>query len=226
MNSLKQRVPIISHYEGTDGYCGGQKLYCRSKKSIKLRPSVVSVKIFPVTAPLKSVAISIFEELIRTLRGHRYILLIAESFIKFLKAIPMKGLPAVEVARKLVENCVFNYGPGMELLWTKDLQRSYSPTMDLNSRPSYLWTSDAFLTGKMRSKLHKIHKEPTSWAIQLKDPSLTMILLEYKPCDWDIYTPVHVRIQITITELNINNSLRAIAFAPSFNLLQSHTNKL
>lgn len=121
-HSLKQRVLVLSHYSVTISHPGDRKLHFRIKRHffwpsfpvdcyatvrncaectncIKLRRNVGFMKLFSATAPLESVSIEKYLcVLIRTLRGHKYIPLITYCFTKLVKAIPLKGVSAGEVA--------------------------------------------------------------------------------------------------------------------------------
>lgn len=74
------------------------------------------MKRFRETAPLESFYIIILGELIRTPRGHRYIVVIKDLFKKLVKAIPMNVISEGKVAKLSVERWVFNYGPLTKLL--------------------------------------------------------------------------------------------------------------
>lgn len=81
------------------------------KNSIKLRRNVSAMKLFQATVPMESVAIGIPCEIIRTPRGHKYILVNKDQFTKLGKVISMKGIFNGEVAKIFDEHWVFNYGP-------------------------------------------------------------------------------------------------------------------
>ncbi len=137
---LKAKVLHIHHYARLAGHPGGRKLYQTIRRSmywpalavdcyatsrrcstcarnrIKLRKNVTELQLFPAKAPLESVAIDVLGELIKTARGHEYLLVITDRFTKLTKTVPMKGISAAEVAKHFVNEWVFNYGPPKDLI--------------------------------------------------------------------------------------------------------------
>ena len=93
-----------------------------SRNIIKLRKNVGSLKLFPAKAPLESVCIDILGELIRTPRGHRYLLVITDRFSMLVRTIPLKTVSAVEVEKAFVNNWVFTYGPPEDLISDNEKQ--------------------------------------------------------------------------------------------------------
>lgn len=67
-------------------------------------------------------AIDVLGELIRTLRGHQYILIITERFPKLVRTITQKRITALTVAKAFVTYKVFVYGPPVPLLSDNSLQ--------------------------------------------------------------------------------------------------------
>lgn len=72
--------------------------------------------LFPVNASLEYVAIYILGQLIRTKRGHRYLLVISDRYSKLLRTVPLKRIAAAQVALAFVHYWVFVYGPPVKLL--------------------------------------------------------------------------------------------------------------
>ena len=58
----------------------------------------------------------IFDELLTTGRGNKYLLVISDRFSKLTKTVAMKSASAAEVARAFTHEWVFNYGPPQTLL--------------------------------------------------------------------------------------------------------------
>ena len=137
---LKGKVLHIHHYARLAGHPGGKKLYhairrhmywpslaldcygtvrrCAScaRNRIKLRKNTTELQLFPAQAPLESVCIDVLGELIKTSRGHEYLLVITDRFTKLTKTVPLKGISAAEVAKAFVTHWVFNFGPPIDLL--------------------------------------------------------------------------------------------------------------
>lgn len=95
----------------TDGQCP----HC-TRSRVDVRKHVKKLKPFPERTPLESVEIFVLGELIRTPRGHQYLLVITDRHTKLVRTIPVKTDSALEVARNLVHEWVFNYRPPVELL--------------------------------------------------------------------------------------------------------------
>ena len=115
---LKARVLHIHHYARLAGHPGGRKLYqtirrymywpasavdcyatvrrCPTcaRNRIKLRKNVTELQLFPAEAPLELVSIDVLGELIKTARGHEYLLVITDRLTELTKTVPMKGLSA------------------------------------------------------------------------------------------------------------------------------------
>ena len=139
-HSLKAKVLHIHHYSRQAGHPGGRKLYCAlkrhmywpamavdcyatvrrcttcAKNRIKLRQNCNELQLFPAIAPLESVALDIFGELIKTARGNQYLLVISDRFTKLTKVVPLKTVQATEIAQAFTHEWVTHYGPPRELL--------------------------------------------------------------------------------------------------------------
>ena len=111
--SLKKRVLYLNHYPLLAGHPGGRKLYQRirhhfywpaleidcyatvrncpecARNRIKLRKNTGQLQLFPAKAPLESVCIDLLGELIRTSRGHKYLLVITDRFSKLVRTVPL-----------------------------------------------------------------------------------------------------------------------------------------
>lgn len=121
-SACSEPLPVNSDYPG------GGKLYCSikrhfywpalaedcyatvrncaecTKNHIKLHRNVAIMKFPPATAPLESVSVDIFGELIRTPLGHRYILVTTDQFTKLVKASTIKEMSTVEVAKLFLDH--------------------------------------------------------------------------------------------------------------------------
>lgn len=97
-HTLKKRVIYISHYPVIAGHPGGRQIYYRirhhfywpalaadcysavhicpefSQNLLKHHKNVGERPLFPSTAPFESVCLDILGELVRTPRGHRYVI--------------------------------------------------------------------------------------------------------------------------------------------------------
>ena len=203
-HSLKQRVLTLNHYPLLAGHPGGRKLYQRikrhfywpalavdcyalvrnctecAKNRIKLRKNVGPLKLFPAKAPLESVSIDILGELVRTQRGNRYILVVTDRFTKLVKAIPLKGVSAAEVAKAFVEHWVFNFGPPSELISDNGRQFTSRFFMDVCR---ILTIHNAFTT--------TYHPQTNAQAERFNRTILAAIrsYTNDHPRDWDLYTP-------------------------------------
>ena len=202
-HSLKKRVLYLNHYPVLAGHPGGRKLYHRirrhfywpalavdcyatvrncpecARERLKLRKNVGELKLFPATAPNESVCIDILGELVRTPRGHRYLLVITDRFTKMTKTVPMKGVSAGEVAKHFVDNWVFNYGPPTDLLADNGKQFTSKFFLDvcriLNIHNSFTTT----------------YHPQTNGQVERFNRTILAALRAYihdHPKDWDLYT--------------------------------------
>lgn len=139
-HSLTKQVVYLNHYRILAGHPGGRKSYYRIRKHfycptlavdcyvtvrncpectrmrIKRRQNIGQLKLFPAGEPLESVCIDILGPLIRTARGHEYLMVISDRFTKLTRMIPMRGISAPAVERAFVDSWVFTYGPPLDLL--------------------------------------------------------------------------------------------------------------
>ena len=138
--SLQARVLHLSHYARLAGHPGGRRLYyyltryfywpsmaigcyavarnCTScaKNRLLLRKNSKKLQLFPPCAPLEFVSIDILGELIRTKRGHRFLLVITDRFSKLVRTVPLKRITAADIAKAFVTHWVFIYGPPVKVL--------------------------------------------------------------------------------------------------------------
>ena len=138
--NLKPRALYISHNAKLAAHPGGRKMYATlrrflywpsmaadvyavprncvlcAKNRISLRKHRNFLKLFPARAPLEFLAIDILGELIKTLRGNCYMLVISGRFSKLVRTVPLKKVTASEVAKAFVHHWMFPYGAPIWLL--------------------------------------------------------------------------------------------------------------
>lgn len=138
--ALQPRVLHLAHHSKLAGHPGGNRLYkylrrsffwksmafdcyltvknCTdcAKNRIFLRTRQKKMRLFPAKAPLESVAIDILGELVKTPRGHKYLLVISDRFSKLVRTIPLKNISANTVAQAFVTHWVMPYGPPTHLV--------------------------------------------------------------------------------------------------------------
>jgi len=68
------------------------------------------LKLFPAKAPLEYVAVDILGPLPRSTSGQRFILVMTDRFSKFTRAIPMRTITAINVAKEFLHHWIFAYG--------------------------------------------------------------------------------------------------------------------
>ena len=144
--ALKARILNLEHYPKTASHPGGRKLYYSlrrdfywpsmavecyatvkncvtcAKNRIALRKRAIFVRLFPATIPLEFVSIDILDELIRTRRGNKFLLVINDRFSKLLRTIPLRLITAMEIARAFTHHWVFVYGSPLTLFSDNGLQ--------------------------------------------------------------------------------------------------------
>ena len=86
-----------------------------ARNRVKLRKATKPMKLFPAKAPLEYVSVDILGPLLRTRRGMEYLLVITDRFSKIVRTIPMMRITAEEVAKAIVHNWIFVYGPPVYL---------------------------------------------------------------------------------------------------------------
>lgn len=135
-----QRVLELSHYPTFAGDPGGRKIYYRVKQHfywtalaaecyatvlssakrprnrLKLRKNVGALKLFPATAPLKSVCIDILGELVGRALELRYLLVIKDRFTKLVRTVLLRGVTTAKIAKQFVNKWAFSYGPPIKLI--------------------------------------------------------------------------------------------------------------
>ena len=139
-HDLKSRVLHMGHHSKLAGHPGGRKMYYTlsrdyywpalavdayatvrncvrcAQERVKLVRKTKRLKLFPAQAPLESVSIDILGELIRTPRGHRWLLVITDRFSKLVRTVPLRRITAAEIAKAFVHHWVFVYGPPLSVL--------------------------------------------------------------------------------------------------------------
>lgn len=80
------------------------------KERVTLRTHQSPLTLFPANAPLEYVAIDILGPLPRASSGHRFVLVMTDRFSKFSRAIPMRTITAINVAKAFLEYWIFAYG--------------------------------------------------------------------------------------------------------------------
>lgn len=73
--------------------------------------SVGMLTLLPAKAALESIFIDIIGERTRNTCGHRYLLVITESFTKLVKTVKMNGISSGKVAKQSLDHWVLKYGP-------------------------------------------------------------------------------------------------------------------
>ncbi len=86
------------------------------KNRIRLRRDSNLMKLFLASRPLEFVAIDILGEIIKTLRGNRFLLGITDRYSKLVRTVPLAKITAIEVANAFVPNWVLVYSPPVSLL--------------------------------------------------------------------------------------------------------------
>ena len=87
-----------------------------AQERIKLRAHQSPLKLFPATTPLEYIAIDILGPLKRASTGDQYLLIISDRFSKLTRAIPLRSITALSVAKAFVNNWVVPYGAPATLL--------------------------------------------------------------------------------------------------------------
>lgn len=87
-----------------------------AKNRIELWKRKRSLKLFPTKEHLKYVSIDILNELIRTKRGYKYLLVITDCFSKLTRTVLLKRILAAVNAHAFIQEWVYVYGPVLILL--------------------------------------------------------------------------------------------------------------
>eukprot|EP00171_Calliarthron_tuberculosum_P008354 IDg8354t1 len=139
---LRQKVLFLSHYTPIAGHPGITKQYYSQRRSFywptmladirrcanechqcarertKLRNHAAPMQLFPASSPLEFVAIDILGPLTVSTKGHKFILVMTDRFSKMVRAVPLRSISALTVAKVFVRDWVFVYGPPAKLLPT------------------------------------------------------------------------------------------------------------
>lgn len=202
-HALKQRVLHIHHYARLAGHPGGRKLYqsirkdmywpalavdcyatvrrCSTcaKNRIQLRLQAEPLQLFPASGPLESVAIDVLGELIKTVRGNQYLLIISDRFTKLTKSVPLKSISAAEVAKAFVNEWVFNYGPPKELI--SDNGKCFTAK----------FFQDVCRILNIQNSFTTTYHPQTNGQVERYNRTLKAAIRSYlndHPKDWDLYT--------------------------------------
>jgi hypothetical protein len=138
--TLRQRVLHLAHYPTISGHPGAKKMFktlCKefywptmvadvyefvklchdcTKENSSLRKRSKQITLFPAEQPLDFVAIDILGPLTKTIKGHQYLLVIADRFSKLVRTIPLKTITTFTVASAFCHHWVFIYGAPRLLL--------------------------------------------------------------------------------------------------------------
>jgi transposase InsO family protein len=87
-----------------------------TKENPTLRKRSKEITLFPSEQPLDFVAIDILGPLTKTIKGHQYILVIADRFSKLVRTMPLTTITTFTVASALYHHWVFVYGAPRLLL--------------------------------------------------------------------------------------------------------------
>ena len=150
-----------------------------AKNRIKLRQHTTALKLFPATAPLESVALDIYGELVRTSRGNQYLLVISDRFTKLTKTVPLKSVSAAEIAKAFVNEWVFNYGPPVDLLADN---AKYFSSKFFQSVCNILNVHNSFTTTYHPQANGQVERFNRTLETAIK------AYLDDHPRDWDLYT--------------------------------------
>lgn len=132
--SLQPRLLRLAHYPQIAGHPGGRKMYQTLRKRyywpglalscyhtvracaacarerILLQANSTPLRLFPPSGPLEDVAMDILCHLHPSGRGHTNLLVIVDRFTKLVRAVPMKGTNAFQIAKAFTTNWAFVYG--------------------------------------------------------------------------------------------------------------------
>eukprot|EP00171_Calliarthron_tuberculosum_P021926 IDg21926t1 len=87
-----------------------------ARERTKLRNHAAPMQLFPASSPLEFVAIDILGPLTESTKGHKFILVMTDRFSKMVRAVPLRSISALTVAKVFVRDWVFVYGPPAKLL--------------------------------------------------------------------------------------------------------------
>ena len=204
-HNLKQKVLHIYHYSRLAAHPGGRKMYhsirrsmywpslaidcyatvkkcpTSAKNRLKLRRNVSTLKLFPAQAPLESVAIDIFGELMKTKRGNKYLLVITDRFSKLTKTVPLSGVSASDVAKAFVYEWALVYGPPKELL------------SDNGTCFTARFFQDVCRILNVENMFTTTYHPQTNGQTECFNRTLKAAIKSYlddHPRDWDLYAPI------------------------------------
>lgn len=143
---LRQKVLFRGHYTPLVGDPGITKQYSTQSRSLywpamladirqtsnechqcarermQLRRNAEPMKLFPARNPLEYVEIDIRGPLTESTQGHKYILVMTDRFPKMVRAVPLRSMSVLTIAKVFIRDWVFVYGPSARLLPDKGKQ--------------------------------------------------------------------------------------------------------
>ena len=87
-----------------------------AKNRIRLIKNSNSMKLFPATAPLESMAMDLLGPLQKSKAGNRFILVMMDRFTKLTQFVPLRRITAAVIAAAFFQHLVFKYGAPKETL--------------------------------------------------------------------------------------------------------------
>ena len=202
---LRDRVLRLSHYAKLAGHPGGRRLYHTLRRSfywptmaadcytvaadcsecaknrVAVRQHGHKMKLFPAQAPLEFVSIDILGELMKTPRGNRFLLVIADRFSKLVRTVPLKSTSGAAIAQAFVTHWVLPYGAPLKLLSDNGKQftaRFFQRVCNL------LGVKNVYTT---------TYHPQTNGQVERFNRTLLAGIRSYSvehPKDWDLYTDV------------------------------------
>ena len=132
--TLRRRLLELAHHAPITAHPGRSKMYqtlrrdfywpsmsvdihnvvedcdsCARNRS-KDQRNIYPMKLFPATKPLEYVAMDILGPLPKTKHGRRFVLVITDRFTKLAKAVSLRTITSLSVAKAFCDCWIFNYG--------------------------------------------------------------------------------------------------------------------
>ena len=139
--SLRQRALYIAHYTPAAGHPGVSRQFYTMRQDmywpqmaadirevskqchaccaerVKLRQHAAPMKLFPASGPLEFVAIDILGPLKPAAQdGSKFVLVMTDRFSKLTRALPLRSITALKVAKAFVQHWICSYGPPQYIL--------------------------------------------------------------------------------------------------------------
>ena len=159
---------------------------CHASKTKYKKYAEGKIKIFPAKKPFQQIAMDIVGPLPVTTEGNRYLLTIIDRFTRFVTAVPIKEVSAVNIAKTFINNWVYLYGPPKEILTDNGTQFASNIFKNISK---LLNVKQLFTTpyhpecNGMIERFHKYLKE------RLKFKAIDKRLDYFSGDDWDIHIP-------------------------------------